>query len=209
MTVGERKPRGYQAGLVVCVVIIVVLGLWGYYYVANHHHTDEDWGAEHWWHITLDAELGKYKSWLNGNITSYKRQIIDLKKLINAMDSQIHNQQAKIDELNKIVGLQKSQVVVSEKTVTQGAGEETLVIKYSPYYAGYFNISMTSTTSNAYIKVSYWYGQYFNFETTLGTSGRVIVPILPTDGWGEVYVYVGNTNDEWGASHTISIIYQY
>ncbi len=68
---------------------------------------------------------------------------------------------------------------------------------------------MTLTTSNAYIRVSYWYGQYFDYKTALGASGRVIVPILPTDGWGVVFVRVGSTNLLTGATHTLTIVYHY
>ena len=112
-------------------------------------------------------------------------------------------------QMTDLKNLNKSEIIVNEKPVNQGAKEETLVTEIKPDYAGYFDIVMTSTTSNAYVRVTYWYNQQFDFRTTLGTSGRVIVPVLPTDGWGVVRVFVGNTNLLNGATETVTITYYY
>jgi len=112
-------------------------------------------------------------------------------------------------QMTDLKNLNKSEIIVNEKPVNQGANQETLVAEVRPGYAGYFEIVMTSTTSNAYVRVSYWYSQQFDFRTTLGVSGRVIVPILPTDGWGVVRVSAGNTNLLNGATETVTITYHY
>jgi hypothetical protein len=141
----------------------------------------------------LQAQNNQVQTWLDGNKTYCANEIA-------GKDSQITN-------LHSIVDLQKQEVVVSQYSVNQGAGQSSAVVARSYPYSGYLRISSTSTTSNAYINLQYWFGgKLYSFKITVGTSGEALFAILKTDS---ATIYVGNTNWPDGASHTLTITYYY
>ena len=108
--------------------------------------------------------------------------------------------------LQSIANLEQQQTVLNQYTTNQGANTHTLVTSFQANYAGYIDISLTSTATNAYVIVEYWYqGRLFSFQETLGTSGEVVFCLLPSS----VAIYAGNRNFVGGATHTITAIYHY
>lgn len=155
--------------------------------------------------------------WLGIRVIDIQRQVSTLQTEKSNLQSQLNtcttektNLQSQISDLQTELTTHKNlyyyKDIVSDYTVNQGVGSRTLITSFNCDYAGYLEISLTSTTTNAYIEVEYFYGAYdFHFKETYGTSGWGYFCVLPTT----IYIYVGNTNLLSGATHTISITYYY
>jgi hypothetical protein len=117
-----------------------------------------------------------------------------------------HHTDSEYDSLQSIVNLNQQETILNQYTTSQGANTHTIIASVQASYAGYVHISLTSTTSNAYVIVEYWYqGRLFSFQKTLGTSGEAYFCILPAS----VAIYAGNTNFANGATYTITATYYY
>ena len=122
-------------------------------------------------------------------------------------DNQIAYLKAQIIDLNSILNLEKTEDVVKDYAVNQGANNFTQVVHRSFSYSGYLVVSGTSTTSNAWVKLDYWFdGKLYSFTQTLGTSGELFFAIPKTDS---AAIYSGNQNLEDGATETLTIVYHY
>ena len=151
--------------------------------------------------------------WLATRVIDLQRQVNtlhtekgNLQTQVNTLTTQKTNLQNQVNDLQTKLNLGYSHDILSDQTVNQGASSRTLVSIYTCEYAGYVDVSLTSTTTNAYVEVAYSYrGQNFDFRETLGTSGWRYFCVLPTT----VYIYVGNTNLFSGATHTVSVTYYY
>lgn len=195
----QKKLVGRNVAIALGIVCIILVagtgGVMAYYtmqindkdstynnYVATHSHIDSDYNS------------------LSTQNTNLQTQITNLQSQITTKDSQI-------TDLQSIADLQKQEVVVTQYSVNQGAGQSSAVAARSFSYSGYLRISATTTTSNAYITLQYWFGgKLYSFSQTVGTSGDVIFAILKTDS---ATVYVGNTNFLNGATETVTITYYY
>jgi hypothetical protein len=125
----------------------------------------------------------------------------------NTKDAQIANLESQIADLNSILNLEKTEYVVNNYAVNQGANNFTRVAGRSYSYSGYLLVSGTSTTSNAWVKLEYWFdGKLYSFTQTLGTSGDLFFAIPKTDS---ATIYAGNTNPADGATETLTIVYHY
>lgn len=121
-------------------------------------------------------------------------------------DSEVRERAQVLDLLRSIANLSEQQIILSQYTVNQGARMNSLVETFQASYAGYVQVSITSTTTNAYITVEYSYqGHVFSFKSTLGTSGEASFCVLPSN----VFIYAGNSNIIDGATHTMTVTYHY
>lgn len=186
MTEAERKGiRKGIMGLVVSGIIIVILvisSLWLYAEAYN----------------------------LQRQVSTLQTDKNDLQTQVNSLATEKTNLQNQISDLQTKLTTHKNlhyyKSIVSDHTLNQGAGSKSLVTTLHSDYAGYVDVSLTSTTTNAYVEVQYSWPNYdFYFKKTLGTSGWEYFCVLPAT----IYIYVGNTNLLSGATHTISISYYY
>lgn len=192
--------RNVAIGLgIICIILIAgLVGIFAYYwmqvntlndqknnlntiyqdYSSTHSHSNSEYDA-------LVAYKNRLETWLAGNITQLQGQI---------------------NSLQSIVYLNVLQPILDRYTINQGAGAQSHVTSFQSNYAGYVWISLTSTTTNAYVTVEYWYkDSLFSFRKTLGTSGEAFFCVLPSS----VAIYVGNSNWLNGATHTITATYHY
>ncbi len=202
---GEEAKKGIgklKIGLVISVIVILVLAtlsVWFYYdkqslesvyndYMANHSYTDTEY-------LALNSAYTDHIAIYNEYVSTHSHT-----------NSEYDSLQSAYNQLQQVVNLQKSQIIADEEMILQEHGERTLVMSFIGDYAGYFTISIESTTSNAYVDVEfYFHGKSFKFSETLGTSGSTIVCVLPAT----VSIYVGNSNWFDPATHSISVTYWY
>ena len=115
--------------------------------------------------------------------------------------------ESQIADLNSILNLEKTEYVVKDYAVNQGANNFTKVSVRSYQYSGYLLISGTSTTNNAWVKLDYLFdGKVYSFIQTLGTSGELFFAIPKTSS---AIIYAGNNNPSDGATETLTIAYHY
>jgi hypothetical protein len=113
---------------------------------------------------------------------------------------------ARVQELEDIVNLRKSETWISRRTVNEPAGYYVYWTFYAKY-PGYVVVTIhSSTTTNNYVEVI-WSAYDINYDqkVSLGPSGSAAFPVLPA----YVEVRVGNTNLFSGATQTVSIEYRY
>lgn len=173
---------------VVCIVLVAGF-IWAYTYhtsIINDKNTTI---------LNKDSQISDLQTWLDANRTEFQ----------SYTSSHTHSN-TEYDSLQSIANLGEQQTILSQNTINQGAGGRTLVASFQANYAGYLYVSLTSTTTNAYVIVEYWYqGRLFSFQKTLGTSGDALFCLLTSS----VAVYAGNSNLLNGATHTITAIYHY
>jgi hypothetical protein len=159
--------------------------------------------------ICFDGNITYYTSQinsLNSQISLSNTQITNLQNQISNLNVQIASLNAQINDWNAIVNLQKSEVLVIDKPIAQGAYQESRVVFYPTPYCGYFNIISTSDTSTAYIICGFWFqGKLYTYKYTVGTAGNLIIPVLKSDSCS---VFVGNAH-YYGANHVVTVIYYY
>lgn len=181
----EKKvvSRSTATGLgIMC--IILVAGLVGVilYYNTQVNTLNNDKNTLNNDKNALTTYKNQLETWLAGNITQLQ------------------------DRINSLTSLSEQMTILNQYTVNQGAGAQSNVASWQANYAGYVEVSMTSTTDNAYVTLEYWYqGHFFSFKKNLGTSGQALFCVLPST----VTVYLGNSNWMNGATHTISATYYY
>lgn len=143
----------------------------------------------------LQSENSQLQTWLDGNKIDFQ----------NYENSHSHSD-SEYNSLQTIANLGEQQTILNQYTTNQGANTHSLVTGFKANYAGYLYISLTSTTSNAYVIIEYWFqGQLFSFTKTLGTSGGAFFILMPSD----IAIYAGNTNLLNGATDTITATYYY
>lgn len=144
--------------------------------------------------------------WFYLNKQSLESTYNDYRWTHSHTDSEYDTLNTEYNELQHIVNLQKSQIITDKKIVLQEHGERTFVASFTAHYAGYLTISLTSTTSNAYVDTQFsFHADNFKFTEVLGTSGSAKVCVLPTT----IYIYIGNSNWFDPATHSISVTYWY
>jgi hypothetical protein len=125
----------------------------------------------------------------------------------DSKDNQIAELKSKIVDLNSILNLNETEIVVENYAINQGANSASTVKQQSYPYSGYLIVYGTSTTSNAYVKLEYWFnGTLYSFTQMLGTSGELFFSIPKTDS---ATVYTGNTNVVDGATETLTVVYHF
>jgi predicted PurR-regulated permease PerM len=122
-------------------------------------------------------------------------------------NSVISGLQGQVNDLNSIIRLEKSDLIVESQTINQGARSESVVKSMSIPYSGYLHVSSTSTTDNAYFVVQYWFkDRLYSQSGVVGTSGELVLAVLKSDS---CTIYVGNKNWVNGATHTVTVTYYY
>ena len=198
-----------KISLVVCICIIGILAIanvWSYQthqdYQTKHSYTNvafnglnsiyQDYKSSHsHTNVEYDALNSIYQDYQ----TSHSHT--------NTEHSELQNQ---ITHYESILNIQLQEVVLDQHTINQDSNTHSLVKGVSCHYAGYLEISLTSTTDNAYVIVEYWYdGSLYSGRKTIGTSDTTRFLVLPA----HVSVYVGNTNWWTEATHTVDITYHY
>jgi tRNA(His) 5'-end guanylyltransferase len=113
---------------------------------------------------------------------------------------------ARVQELEDIVSLRKSETWISLPTVSEPANSYVYWTLYTNY-PGYVVVTIhTSTTTNNYVEVIWSaYGINYDQRVDLSPRGSAAFPVLPAD----VEIRVGNTNWFSGATQTVSIAYYY
>ncbi len=141
----------------------------------------------------LQGQNNQLQTWLDGNKTDYQ----------NYMNSHSHSD-TDYNQLQSIANLGEQQSILNQYTINQGASTHVSVASMQASYAGYLHISLTSTTSNAYVIVEYWFqGRLFSVTQTIGTSGDAYFLLMPST----VTIYAGNANYLNGATDTITATY--
>jgi hypothetical protein len=142
--------------------------------------------------VSQNANL---QTWLDGNKTEYNDYV-----------ATHHYTDTDYNLLQSIANLGEQQVILDQYTTNQGANTHSYVTGFQANYAGYLHISLTSTTTNAYVIVEYWFqGRLFSVTKSIGTSGEAYFPLMPSS----IAIYVGNTNLLNGATETITATYYY
>jgi len=70
-----KKVRGYQASLVVCFVIIVVLGYWGFTLLNQITNLQSQVNSLTSDKTNLQSQINTYSAWLSGNKTFYQNYV--------------------------------------------------------------------------------------------------------------------------------------
>lgn len=181
---GEEARKGsgnLKIGLVISLIVVIVLATSNIWFYLNNN----DYVATHSY---TNSEYDTLQLTYNNYVANHQHT-----------DSEYN-------ELQQIANLQKYQSITDEELVLQENGERTFVVSFTADYAGYLIISLTSTTSNAYVDIEFdFHAKSFKSTEVLGTSGSATICVLPTT----VYIYVGNTNWFDPATHTISVTYWY
>jgi len=157
--------------------------------------------------IILAVGLVAVFAYDNSVIVSKNNELNDKNWNIAGLQGDVTYLQAQLSNLNSIIRLEKSDVIVDSQTINQGARSESVVKSMSIPYSGYLHVSSTSTTDNAYFVVQYWFkDQLYSQSGVVGTSGELVFAVLKSDS---CTVYVGNKNWVNGATHTITVTYYY
>ena len=194
-----KKPKAYQMGLAVCVIVIVILGGMFYStYQSQLNQTD-----------SLKSQVNSLttdKNSLTTERNSLQSQIVDLKNQVNSLTTKVNDLQSKYNVLNDTVNLKKSTVLDKDKTLNiQARGHQTL--SYSTAYAGYIRVDFAASGS-VYFWVGSelaggWYAPYTSYGTT--TSGRLTVPVFP----GTTNLDIRNADLLTGVTVTFTVTYIY
>jgi hypothetical protein len=163
-------------------------------YQSTHSHTDSDYNS-----VFTD------KSSLEGQCSSLQNDNMML--------------QIQVSDLQSIINLEKSTVLVNNLTFSQPANSYT-DMHFSVNYTGYVLVNVTSSnTEKTYAEVSYsGNGIYYDNTVTVGTNGTAAFPVVAipllispymTPLSTNVEVRVGNTNAVGTAIVTSTMTYYY
>jgi hypothetical protein len=113
---------------------------------------------------------------------------------------------ARVQELEDIVNLRKSETLISRQTINEPAGY-CVYWTFHLKYPGYVVVTIhASTTVNNCVEVMWSaYGIDYHQRVSLRPGESAAFPILPAD----VEIRVGNTDLLIGATQTVSIAYYY
>jgi TolA-binding protein len=146
------------------------------------------------------------EAWLSGNQTQLAQVTLDFQSQIDDLTTQIAQLQGQVNLLQSIVNLDEQRNILNQHTMSQGPSEQSIVVSFQANYAGYVQISLTSTTDTAYIALHYQYqGHLFSFVEWVGTFGEAYFCVLPSNAT----MYIGNRNESSGANYTITATYHF
>ncbi len=192
----KKGVRNAKIGLGISVVLLVLSlmgNAWFYTEMTN-----------------LSSEYNYYKYAHHYNDSQYwdlVDAVYQLEHEIDELEDQVYRLEHKLSQYESILNMEKSNTILNLHHIIQEPGGLTTVKLFECPYAGYLNLSGTSTTSTFYVKIQFWYqDRLFSFRETLGTSGQTVFLVLPAD---RITIYVGNTNGHSRAYHTISVTYHY
>jgi hypothetical protein len=148
-----------------------------------------------WSYATLSTENASLHSQFTSLNTTHQAYV----------DTHSHTD-TEVDELNKIINLEKSEVLQDNLTFIQNPSD-TVTFQYAKQYAGYLEVRVNSTSITTFVTVQYDAFE-FSFDETqvVGRGGLAVFPLLPSD---EIEVIIGNNNFMQDATITIHITYHY
>lgn len=194
---------------ITCILLIAGIGGAMAYFTIQINNKDTTYNNYALFHSHTDSEFNQ----LNGTYLAYlglhshtDSEYDSLQSAYNGYVLNHHYLDSDYDLLQSIANLGEQQTILDQYTVNQGANTHVYVTGFQANYAGYLYVSMTSTTSNAYVIVEYWFlGKLFSVTKTIGTSGEAYFLLMPSS----VALYAGNTNLQNGATDTITATYHY
>ena len=204
----KNATRGTKAILVIllcCLLISVGFNVWylrnqwpsGYELSScrNQLQSAEDQMS------SLQTQLSSYQSQLQ----SAENQVSSLQTQLSSYQSQVSSLQSELSVCQRYGQLQEWSLKAEDKTVNQDHGTKSGIVQFTADYAGYVQVSGTSTTSNGYIMVTCSFSgyPYNDTEYLFGTGTTRLIPVLP----GTIRVYFGNHNLVHGATATITVYY--
>jgi hypothetical protein len=130
----------------------------------------------------------------NGYLSTVHALVTDGTNLRN----QLTSANSQITSLQKIINMEETQNIISNKTINQSSGQSTNIATFNAQHIGYVRISGTSSTTNGYVVVN---GVQYQF----GTENTLTIPILS----GYISISFGNTNFINQASATLTVDYVY
>ncbi len=151
-----------------------------------------------------NSSLSNKVSNLQTQTSNLQSQVSDLQSQTSSLQSQVSSLQATVNTDQSLLSLSVATTEANQATINQAAGQTTTITSFAAIYAGYIQITGTSTTTNGFIQVTdsfYVGGNPTNYQ--FGTGATFNVAVLP----GTVTVSFGNTNFSSGASATITVIY--
>jgi len=224
------KPSSGKGLKIIAITLVILLiavsGAMAYYTSSLQSQLNADNSEISSLNSQLNADnstvssLQSQLSSANGQVSSLQSQLLSDSNEISSLESQVSNLQSQLSSASSsssslqsqlssyeaIANLQDSSTLTYDQTVNQPAGSYTYWT-FSLSYPGYLLVDvLSSTTSNTYVTVSYSYGgSNITFTNNVGSSGMVLVPVLPSSA----VVEVGNTNFINGATETVTITYYY
>jgi hypothetical protein len=156
--------------------------------------------------VTLGAQVSAIQSALNqiaSNMTAKDTQINELTAQLSSIAEEYN---AILADLNAVIALGKSGILLSNFSFAQAANSSTVIWNDVVQYAGYVAVQLQSTSNTTYARVAYTsYGVNFNQTITVGESGTAGFPVLP----GTIEVSVGNTEPVNSVNGTVAATYVY
>ena len=161
------------------------------------------------------ARLNSENAGLKGNMTVLIQQIVNLQSVlaqsegsISDKDNQIGNLTEEVNGLLNILYLNVEETPISNQGFSLAAGENFTVWAGGVDYAGYFAVSVESSSNTTSVQIVYSSLVGINFDQTIivGTSGIAGFPVLPADS---ITVIIGNTELVDSVNGTITVIYKY
>lgn len=218
---GEGKDRKLITGLIVVIIVlaaglgVLIYDLMNYRSAYNDLYEKYSDLSEKYQDLNetyngLYANFLQYRNTHHYSDDQYEQLLNQYNSLQIEYNNYIRNHHHTDDEFEfyyEIANLQRSEVLVSSKTISQPASSYTYWTLYVNY-PGYIMVYVeTSTSDNTYVEVV-WnaYGVHYDERITVGSSGAAYFPVLPTDN---LEVRVGNTNLFNGATETVTIVYYY
>ena len=169
---------------------------------------------------TIDR-LNSENAGLKGNMTVLNQQIVSLQNILAQREGSIDDKDSQISALNNEVSalnddvdgllnllyLNATGTAVSNQSFSLAAGENSIVWGGDVDYAGYFTVSVQSSSNTTFVQMVYSSFE-INFDDTIvvGTSGIAGFPVLPTDN---INVIIGNTELADSVNGTVTATYHY
>src|SRR4030067_354104 len=167
------------------------------------------------------ARLNSENAGLKGNMTTLTQQIVSLQNILAQREGSIDDKDSQINALNNEVSTLNDEVngllnllylnatgtAVSNQSFSFAAGENSIVWSGDVDYAGYFTVSVQSSSNTTFVQMVYSSFE-INFDDTIvvGTSGIAGFPVLPTDN---INVIIGNTELADSVNGTVTATYHY
>ena len=164
------------------------------------------------------ARLNSENAGLEGNMTVLTQQILNLQNMLSQRDGSISDKDSQIADLNaayndevnsllNILYLNASGTPAENQDFSLAAGENSSVWDSGVQYAGYFIVSVESSSNTTFVQMVYSsFGINFDETVVVGTSGSAGFPGLPANN---IKVIVGNTELVDSVNGTVTVTYNY
>ena len=160
------------------------------------------------------ARLNSENAGLKGNMTVLAQQIVNLQNILAQRegstldkDYQIGNLSEQVNGLWDVLYLRVSVTPVLNQEFSLATGENSIVFGDIVEYAGYFIVSVESSSNTTFVQMTYSsFGINFDQTIIVGTSGSAGFPGLPAES---IDVILGNTELADSVNGTVTVTYNY